>query len=450
MKVLLVRCRETENLNTRLPDSLNKAQGIYPPLGIAYIAAFLEQHDIDVEILDILALNLTREEIKNAIRRINPEIIGLTSMTPTCRSVIDVCYIAKEVNSDILTVVGGVHMSIFAREMLSFPCIDVGVIGDGEDAMLKICKDMHQGKRPKGVLKGERIDNLDILPIPARHLLPNDKYWCVIVEKPFTTMITTRGCPFGCGFCYPAEKKVRFRDPIKVVDEMELIARQYKFKEILFYDDTFTLSRKHAINICEEIIRRGLKLKWEAPTRCDRVDRKLLEIMKKAGCIRLRFGVESGDQNILNHMNKGITLEQIRQAFKLTKKAGIETFAYFIIGYMGEDENTIKSTIRFAKELSPDWVMFTAATPLPETMLYEESVKAGLVDKNYWSDFTLGKRNDRLPFLIENADLWAKQAYKEFYLRPSFMIHKLKSINSLYRLKHIMTGAYAILKFRMN
>jgi len=153
--------------------------------------------------------------------------------------------------------------------------------------------------------------------------------------------------------------------------------------------------------------------------------------MKKAGCIRVRYGVESGDENILRNMNKGVTIDQVRKAFKLTRDAGLETFAYFMIGYLNETPKTMKKTISLAKELNPDWIMFTAATPLPKTEMHEQAVKLGIMDKNYWRDFTLGKRSDRIPYLVKDADKWIDRAYKEVYFRPKFIFNKLMRMDSL-------------------
>ncbi|MBR9678731.1 MAG: radical SAM protein [Nanoarchaeota archaeon] len=450
MKVLLVRNHDGGNINTRLPESLKKAQGVYPPLALAYIAGFLESNNVDVEILDTIALNLTKEETKKHIAKANPTIVGVTSMTPTCRGALEICELAKDVDKNILTVVGGVQMSVYPNEMISYSYVDVGVVGDGEHAMLDIVKKTEASKKVKGLVYGKRVENLDDLPFPARHLLPNDKYWCVITDHPFTTLMTSRGCPFRCGFCFPHDKVLRLRSAKNIVDEMEYIAKKYKFKEIMLYDDTFTVNRKHAVSVCKEILKRKLNVKWEAPTRVDRVDKKLLELMKKAGCIRLRYGIESGSPRILRDMNKLITLDQAAKAVKLTKEIGIENFTYFILGYARGNERTMQKTINFAKKIDPDWVMFTAATPLPKTKLYDDSVELGLIDKNYWKDFTLGKRSDRTPYLVKDADKWVSKAYKTLYLRPSFIWNKLRKVNSVYALKKNIQGALGILHFEMN
>jgi radical SAM superfamily enzyme YgiQ (UPF0313 family) len=247
-----------------------------------------------------------------------------------------------------------------------------------------------------------------------------------------TTMITSRGCPFRCGFCFKREtdKVLRLRDPIKVVDEMEDVVKQYKVKEIMFYDDTFTWNKNHVIGICNEILKRNIKVKWEAPTRVDAIDESLLELMKRTGCIRLRYGVESGDPAILKLMNKNINIEMVKKAVRMTKKAGLEVFAYFIIGYANETSQTIRKTINLAKELNCDLVMFTVATPCPQTPFYDMAFQKNIIDYDYWQQFTLGKIDRRFPYFVADADKWIKMAYREFYFRPIYILRQLFKIRS--------------------
>jgi len=196
--------------------------------------------------------------------------------------------------------------------------------------------------------------------------------------------------------------------------------------------------------------RQGLDIKWESPIRVNNVDEELLKLMRKAGCVRLRYGVESGDEGILRLMRKGITPGQVREVFKRTREAGIETFGYFIIGYAHENPSTMRRTIDFAKELEPDWVMFTLATPYPRTHLYDLAVEAGLVVGDYWRDFTLGKDMPRIPYFVDGADEWVKRAYREFYIRPGYILRKLSKLNSLDMLRLYANGAKGIISFDMN
>ncbi len=463
MKILLIRHHDRENINTRLPESINKVQGIYPPLGIGYIAAVLEKNGHKVSILDSQALNLTTQETKEKIAKANPDLVGITAMTPNIRGALEAARITKEVSKDIPTVIGGPHISVYPQETVKLPYIDYGVYGEGENVILDLVNSIEKKRisKVKGLvwkkgkdvkMNGWRIvEDLDSLPFPARHLMPHDKYSCVIAKHPFTTMITSRGCPFRCGFCFkgPSDEKYRFRKAEKVVDEMQHCIEKFKVKEIMFYDDTLTFSKNHITEICNEIISRGLDISWESPTRADCIDEEMLRLMKKSGCIRLRYGVESGNSEILKIMRKGIDLRKVEESFKLSKKIGIETFAYFIIGYPGENARTIRQTINFAKKLDPDWVMFTVATPLPKTDLFNHALKRGIVKEDYWLNFMLGKTDERIPFFVKNSDKWAKTAYKEFYLRPNFFLNKLLKINSLDTIRKYWKGFEGIVSFEM-
>ncbi len=443
MKIVLVRYHDNNNINTRLPESLNKKQGVLPPLGIAYIAGSLERAGHDVTIIDAMAENLTRNEVKEKIKESGAKIVGVTCMTPTIHGALEACEIAKECGTTVI--IGGVHLEVYPKETLSYDYIDYGVIGEGEETIVELVEAIEKNKdvsNIKGIAykkNGEVfinpvriIEDIDSLPTPARHLLPIKKYNSIIGLYPMTTMMTSRGCPFKCGFCFKSEtdKFLRLRDPIKVVDEMEDVIKQYGIKEIMFYDDTFTWNKKHVIDICNEILRRKIKVKWEAPTRVNTIDEELLKLMKKAGCRRLRFGVESGDPEILKLMNKNINVPMVKKAIGLTRKIGIESFAYFIIGYANETPKTIRKTINLAKELDCDLVMFTVATPAPETPLYAMAFEKGLINFDYWKKFTLKEIDSRFPYFVPDAEDWIKKAYREFYFRPKYILRQFFKIRS--------------------
>jgi radical SAM superfamily enzyme YgiQ (UPF0313 family) len=462
MKILLVR-HHKPSINTRLAENVNKIQGIYPPLGIAYIAAVLEKEH-KVSILDTQTLNLTREGIKAAIKKFNPDIVGITCMTPTIEASLEISELAKEVSKDIVTVLGGPHLSVFPKETLSYEHVDFGVVNEGEIVFPKLISALEGKKRfsdidglvykDNGRIKfnppKSYVKNLNSLPFPARHLLPNKKYYSIHADYPFTTMITSRGCPFNCSYCFKGVfgRILRLRSPKNVVDEIELCL-EMGFKEIWFYDDIFTVNKKRTAEICSEILERGLKFKWTAITRVDCVDYELLKKMKRAGCYRIRYGVESGDQEILNLMNKGINLHTVRKTIELTKKVGIEPFCFFMLGYPGEDKRKIKKTIDFAIKLDPNWAMFSNTVPFPATKLLEQAYEAGLLkNKNYWRDFVLRRTNERIPYEFPGLDKWVELAFKRFYFRPKFVLKTVSKIRSLRQVKNYLLGLQALLNFK--
>ena len=252
----------------------------------------------------------------------------------------------------------------------------------------------------------------------------------------------------NCGFCYksPCDIKHRKRSPKKIREEVEYLIKEFGVQEIMFYDDTLTVDKNFAKELCKEL--KPLNIVWGSPTRIDCVDKELLQEMYDAGCVRLRFGVESGNNDILKSMNKGVNKDQIRQVFKWCEEIGMESFAYFIIGYYGETEETAQETIDFACELNPDLVMFTLGTPLPKTPFWDAVVKDKLVDEDYWLKVTRDEHPDRLPYFVQNAEKWIKKAYKQFYFRPAYIWKKLKRINSWDYVKKNLKGVKAILEMR--
>jgi len=462
MNILLIRNHDYGDINTRLPESLNKIRGILPPLGLAYIASVLEKAGYKVGILDAPALSLTTQDLRRRIIEKSPDIVGVTTMTSTLKGALKALKIAKEAGA--ITVIGGPQLAIYPQETLSYDFIDYGIIGEGGYPFLNLARAIESKQPVKDISglvykdEGKIFANpayihmdLDEIPFPARHLLPIKKYTSIISSDPMTTMVTSRGCPFQCGFCFktPSDARYRERSAKNIVDEMELVTREYNLKEIMFYDDTLTYKKEHVIGICEEILRRGLKVRWESPTRVDNIDKDLLKLMRRAGCVRLRYGVESGDPQILKLMRKGINLELIKNVFRWTRESGIETFAYFIIGYIHENKQTLENTILFAKKLNPDYVMFTLATPYPGTPLYDMAREEGFIKGDYWRDYTLGLRDERLPYFVANAEEWISKAYRSFYFRPSYILKRLCRLNNLVALKKDLQAVKALACFKM-
>lgn len=263
--------------------------------------------------------------------------------------------------------------------------------------------------------------NLESLGWPERESMPMYRYHSIIAAYPFTTMISSRGCPFQCSFCFKqdVDKKSIFRSPEDVVGEMIYLKERWRIREIMFYDDIFTMKRSRVFEICDLIRRKGLKIRWEAPTRVDLVDPEMLKAMAAAGCVRLRFGIESGDSDILELMKKESDLGVIEDAVRSTKQAGISTFGYFIVGYLGETREQYRRTVDLAKRMPLDYATFYSATPLPGTRLHTEAVKSGIIPSDYWLRYVQGATTDRVGFLVPDAEQRARGAYRSFYFRPA-------------------------------
>jgi len=366
------------------------------PMGIAYIAGVLEHTGNEVQILDLMVSKYSKEKIKRRLEEYQPDIVGVTSVTMNYPIASDILNYCKTVSEDTMTVIGGPHVTFCPVETLNeAPWIDIVVRGEGEQTML----DIVSGKRLDDIdgiafrsdgirLTSERslIQDLDALPLPARHLFPLSRYHALDVHA---SVIAGRGCPFNCIFCVGSKmggRRARYRNPKLVVDEVEQ-SLAYGFREVNFEDDLLTLNHKHVYAICDEIIARGLKFNWSVFSRADTVNRELLRRMKEAGCTWMLYGVESGNQHILNTVKKKITLEKIREGVRLGKEAGINVMASFIIGLPGETKETLKETTNFALELDTTWG-FNVLSPFPGTEVREKAGDYGIeILTDDWSQY---------------------------------------------------------------
>lgn len=365
-------------------------EGAPVTVSLPYLAAVLEKEGIETRILDLLVSRYSLERLKEEVKDSSPDIVGATSVTMTYPSASNVLKNVKKIEPEITTVIGGPHVTFMAEETLKeAPWIDFVVIGEGEYTLLELAKAVDEGDG-FGSVKGigyrddgevnftsprPPIENLDELPIPARGLLPLSKYRALGVN---CNVITSRGCPWRCIFCAGPRmfgRKMRYRDPELVVDELEKV-RDLGFN-INIADDTFTLNHDHVYAILDEISRRGLDIQWTAFSRVDTLSQDLLERMKEEGCTSLFFGVESGNQEILDTTRKGITLDEVKKAVEMTEEAGIHVISSYILGLPGETPETLKQTLDFASELDTEYTIHVLA-PLPGTELYDESDEYGI------------------------------------------------------------------------
>lgn len=300
----------------------------------------------------------------------------------------------------------------------------------------------------------EKID-FDKFPNPARHLLPNHLYAEFPTQrKNFTLMVTSLGCPFKCGFCESGGTVYSPRSPQTVIAEIEECYNKYGIREIDIFDYEFTAIRSRVEQICDELIKMKLDIEWACRSRIDTIDDGLLEKMKKAGCRRIYFGIESGVQEILDTVNKGITLTQIKEAIHLTKSKGIQTLGFFLIGAPGENKETVRKTVRFAKELDLDYLKFSKCLAKPRTPLWKAIVQD--TGRDYWRDWILGKQTDRqLPrpwttLSNEEIDRLTKWAYIKFHARPLKIIKSLLVIRSFREFKRKLFAFLDMLFFQEN
>jgi anaerobic magnesium-protoporphyrin IX monomethyl ester cyclase len=370
----------------------------FPPLGLGYIAAYLKKHNIPVDLVDCTFLK--EDEALKRIRRTKPKVIGIYSMYSIKDKSIQMAKLLRE-DCEFL-VAGGPLPTVNPGEFVEY--FDAVAIGEGEETALELIREL-QGSadlsRVKGIAYKEKksneleftkprefIKDLDSIPFPSRELFDNQAYKNYFSRKfgyTITSLMTSRGCPFNCDFCSRPVfgNKFRTRSPTNIVDEVDATLG-LGYKRIWFADDCFTLSRRRLINICNEIIRRSIDVEWECLSRVDTVDRETADKMKQAGCVRVFFGIESGNNRVLSLMKKQITTERARDAVKATKESGIKVGAFFIVGYPGERSETILDTVNFASRLPLDYLSFTMPYPIPGTPLYER-VKSRIIS-NEWEE----------------------------------------------------------------
>ena len=361
-----------------------------PPLGLAYIASVLRQNH-EVKIIDSNILNYTIGDVEEELRSFNPDVVGITSVTPSIYEAYKVAETAKKVREDCTVVLGGPHATFMPREtMEECKYIDIIVRGEGEETTRELIENIEKGaplNEVKGITFREKngiidteprlfIKNIDNIPFPSRDLLPMHLYKFNGVK--YTTMLTSRGCPFKCSFCSSSRLfggYWRGRSPENVLEEMKTVYEEYGIRNIEFMDDTFTLNQERAEKICDEIIKQGWDISWGASSRVDTLSKRLVEKMKKAGCWILFLGIESGSQRILDTIGKRITLEQVKKAVKILKDAGIQVLGSFIIGFLQDTKETIKETIKFAKSLNLNYAEFSILTPYPGTPIFDYAKK---------------------------------------------------------------------------
>lgn len=479
MRVLLISPPVLSPLRADMSDLFEKESGLYPPLGLLYLAArLLEEGRHEVKVLDGPALEApllkgprpnrswgplpSHEAIEQEIREFRPQVVGVQALTFTLVDALAVAERARQVNPEIHVCLGGPHVFLYPRETLGFPFVDSLILGEGEFAFPELLNALEEGKAleqvrgiafrrgSEEVLTEPRplIEDLDSLPFPARHLIPYRRYYSVLgKEGLMTTLITSRGCPFSCIYCgrWNLGKRFRARSAQNVVDEMAACAAM-GIGELQVFDDIFTLDKRRALAVCQEILRRELKVSWAIRSRVDTVDRELLQGLARAGCRRISYGVEAGSDEILRNLKKGITTQKAEEAVRMAQEMGITVLADFMLGSPGERREHVLRTIDFALKLRPDFAQFTVTTPYPATELYLEGLRGGVIARDYWQEFAQNPRSDFVtPFWKEHLsreellELF-RLAYRRFYLRPAYVWRRFQRLGSW---KEFMNAARA-------
>lgn len=431
--------------------------GLVPPIGLLSIAGYLESKGHFVRIIDPLAGGFNKNKIALFLKKEKFELIGLSTFTNTVVDTYHSANLCKKILKDAKIVVGGFHATVLPLQTMNeCKAIDFLIVGEGELTMEELASFLKTGKPSINKIKGlvyrgkghqlevnekrDLIDDINVLPLPAYHLLDMSKYIPHPTQYkllPSFPVIAQRGCPFNCAFCSAHlvhGKKIRKKTVKNLISEINLLINRYGAKGIHFQDSTFTVDKNYIINFCKEVIRQNLKFKWDINTRIDCIDNELLYCMKRAGLWMINFGLESGNQKSLDLLNKKITLKQIEEGIKMTRKAGIVAFSTWILGLPGENEKMVRKTIKFAKKIGTELALFFLPVPYPGTELVSICRKTGgLRGQVNWNDYS-AVDFDRPVYinpLLGKSKMQSllKSAYLSYYFSPKIIWRNIRSID---------------------
>jgi radical SAM superfamily enzyme YgiQ (UPF0313 family) len=434
---------------------------LLPHLGMAYLAAYLREKNFEVSYIDANVLDLTKDEILNELSNSRPDYLLYTSITDNFQDTLSWIKDIRE-GYNVPVIIGGPHMELYPKETLTHSCIDYGVIGDGWETLGELLNTL-KNKKDLSLIKGicfrkngeavvteprEKHISLKDVPFPARDLLPNNRYNVILSKRrPITSMISALGCPFRCTYCC-TDTKLRTRPVEHIVDEVEECIRRHNIREIEFYDETFTVDKEKVFHFLDLIDKKDLHFLWSIRTRADCVTKEMLARMARAGCIRVNYGVESGDEGILKSIKRNIPLIKIKEAVRWSKEAGITVFGFFMIGLPGDDRHSIEKTLNLILELDLDFMQLNKFVPIPGSEIYEGIKKATGYD--FWRDYTLGKagldslKTDRPGVSPEELNDYLEKGYRAFYYRPRYIWQKLISVRSFNELRRMASAAIAL------
>lgn len=458
MRILLISPLNLKPIQAEIPLEADKEIGAIPSLGLMYLAqAIRSQGKHKVGILDTRIEHLNYAEYEDRIVAFKPDLVGITTMSFTLNNVVDTVRLVNKKLPASLVCLGGPHIKYYPEETLRLKNIRVDFIvkGEGEKIFPQLLDRIETSESFEDIVGiGYRknkeifinsgigfIDSLDSIQWPDRRIIPYKLCYSVLGNgEIMTTIQTSRGCPYGCIYCDEAYSKFRRRQAHDVINEIEDCVYM-GIKDLFFIDDLFTINKPWILEFCDLITKKGLNIKYKISARVNTIDEEILERLKETGCYRIHYGIESASQRILDILQKKITVEQQKRALHLTKKAGIRTLCYFMIGSPNETKEEILETVNYAVKLDPDYAHFSVTTPYPETQLYNEGLKKGIFRRDFWREFAKDPHQDFKPELWSNLsrqELEELQVYanKKFYKRSKVFLRELAntySFKQLYR-----------------
>jgi radical SAM superfamily enzyme YgiQ (UPF0313 family) len=455
MKIALIFPPYTHKIFSENLSTVDEEFCVAPPIILAYVAAIMEQHGHEVRLIDTRALNLSREEVLNELKAFKPNLLGFRAETYHFHDALEwMGYLKKNLGIPVIS--GGINLSLYPKETMSHPEVDYGIMGEAINTLPRFISALENEEDLRGIpgiaykkdgalivnpLLNDAVD-FNSYPFPARHLLKNDAYYSFVSQlKNFTVMLTSTGCPFRCSFCaIHRNTKYRTRHPENVVAEIELCYRDFNIREIDFFDATFFVNKDRVLRIFDEMRRRGIRIEWSCRSRVDVVDKDILRKAADAGCRQIYYGIESVDHNVLKAIKKDVGLEQMKDAIKWSKKYGIRSMGFFMVGNKGDTKESIRNTIEFSKDLGLDFIQVCRTIAKPGTELNDFVIEK--TGRDYWREYISGRKIEgRIPMpwsdLSElDIESLTKEFYIKFYFRPRILwdrIRQLRSLNEILR-----------------
>ena len=450
-------------LNPEVPiEEVKKMVGAAPPLGILYVATYLEENGVDTSILDESVKGFTMKETVDWVKKENPDILGFSTYSSSGRKAALIAEKVKEENPNIVIAFGNFHATFNSNRLLEkYPFVDLIIRGEGEHSSLEVTKCLQKKGNLKDVLgisfrsenkivstvDRQLISDVDSLPFPDREMLDTEYHnitaGVVVAPKKFSSFVSSRGCVFNCRFCgcrRLARNLWRSRSVENIMEELHLLSSQ-GYKQLLFVDDNFTLNTKRVIKLCRRLRKEKVDIEFFAEGRVDNCPINMLQEMSKASCRMMYFGIESANQKVLDYYDKRTTPQQALEAIKKVKKAGIDvTVASFILGAPNETRQEIWNTLEFAQKLQVDIPQFNILATFPGTDIWEELKTQGLLDEEkYWETGVLVPEVTPTAVPAKEIEQMIHNSYQQFFIRPSYILEQLvKMGTSKYRLNVLL------------
>lgn len=470
MKVLLLIPSEVNYIEASATERVDRQREHRPKLGILYVASYLEKNrpEYELRVLDASSEGYSTEEQAERITEFNPDVVGLSAMTFNLLDALAAARRVKQIKPKARVVIGGWHATHYPLETLKQSGVDYVVHGEGELTFAELCDRLADAlfhpslqdlegiayRKADGeiVLNPPRplVEDLNQLPMPNYNLVNIGSYQHILGRKGGTLSLqSSRGCPFGCAFCDIRRTKFRQRSSESVVAE---IRRWYNMgiRSFFFVDDNFVINKKWMFETCEMIARQGLEIEFKISARVDQIDSEMYHQLSRTGCSRVNFGVESSKQKYLDYLNKGITVEQTVEAFRLIHQAGGKGFAYMIIGFPEQSLPEMYEELAFLHNIKADFASFAVLSAYPKTVLYQRLLNEGIFANDFWQEFAENPRPDFIMPLVSKR--YTRQQLRKvqvritqlFYFNPMFFLRAATSIRSLSQLKNYSKMALKI------